>query len=173
MKKIILTAMTLATLMSAEQTSYTEYAHVSSSTPTYENVTTRTPYQECYDRQVPVASAYDSGYYQDDSRAAIMGGVIGGVLGHQIGGGHGKDAATIGGAILGSFIGQNAARQKQRVYSATTSYQTQRECSTRYTQQSERRFTGYKNVAYYKGRKIVKYSDRKLSSIPITVTLSY
>jgi uncharacterized protein YcfJ len=176
MKKIILTAMTLATLAIAEDMSYTEYAHVSSSTPTYENITTRIPHQECYDRQVPVASAYDSGgYYQDNSGAAVMGGIIGGVLGHQIGGGHGKDAATIGGAILGTVIARNASRRQsqQRVYQATTSYQTQRECSTRYTEQSERRFTGYKNVAYYKGRKIVKYSDTKLSSIPITVTLSY
>ena len=173
MKKIILTAMTLATLATAEDMSYTEYAHVSSSTPTYENVTTRTPHQECYDRQVPVTSAYNSGY-QDDAGAAIMGGVIGGVLGHQVGGGRGKDVATIGGAILGTIIGQNSARrQNQTRYQATTSYQTQRECSTRYTEQSQRSFTGYKNVAYFKGRKIVKYSDTRLSSIPVTVTLSY
>jgi len=31
--------------------------------------------------------------------------VIGGILGHQIGGGHGRDVATAGGAVAGAAIG--------------------------------------------------------------------
>ena len=39
---------------------------------------------------------------------AIAGAVIGGILGHQIGGGHGQDIATAGGAVDGAAIGSNA-----------------------------------------------------------------
>lgn len=44
-----------------------------------------------------------------DSNApsAIAGAVIGGILGHQVGGGRGKDAATVGGALAGAAIGNN------------------------------------------------------------------
>jgi uncharacterized protein YcfJ len=42
--------------------------------------------------------------------AAIAGAVIGGILGHQIGGGHGKDVATVGGAVAGAAVGANIGR---------------------------------------------------------------
>jgi len=48
---------------------------------------------------------------------AVAGAVIGGILGHQIGGGHGRDAATIGGAVAGGAIGANVGRDGDEVYS--------------------------------------------------------
>jgi uncharacterized protein YcfJ len=42
--------------------------------------------------------------------------VIGGVLGHQVGGGHGRDVATAGGAVAGAAIGANVGRGGQTVY---------------------------------------------------------
>jgi uncharacterized protein YcfJ len=47
---------------------------------------------------------------------AIVGGVIGGVLGHQVGGGRGKDLATVGGAVAGVAIGANVGRGESQVY---------------------------------------------------------
>lgn len=41
---------------------------------------------------------------------AIAGALIGGILGHQVGGGTGKDLATVGGAIAGAAIGANTGR---------------------------------------------------------------
>jgi len=41
---------------------------------------------------------------------AIIGGLLGGVLGHQIGGGRGKDVATVVGALGGGAIGANVGR---------------------------------------------------------------
>lgn len=38
---------------------------------------------------------------------AIAGALLGGVLGHQVGGGTGKDLATVGGAIAGAALGAN------------------------------------------------------------------
>jgi uncharacterized protein YcfJ len=41
---------------------------------------------------------------------AVAGGALGGILGHQVGGGTGKDLATIGGAVAGGAIGANVGR---------------------------------------------------------------
>ena len=40
----------------------------------------------------------------------IVGALIGGVIGHQIGGGRGKDLATVGGVVAGAAIGSNQGR---------------------------------------------------------------
>lgn len=43
---------------------------------------------------------------------AIIGGVIGGILGHQVGGGSGRDIATVGGVVAGAAIGSHVARDR-------------------------------------------------------------
>ena len=55
--------------------------------------------------------------YGNASGLGLVGGaVIGGLLGHQVGGGHGKDAATVagavGGAVAGNAIEKNAGSSK-------------------------------------------------------------
>jgi uncharacterized protein YcfJ len=47
---------------------------------------------------------------------AIAGALIGGVLGHQVGGGSGKDLATVGGAVAGGVIGSNMGRDSTPQY---------------------------------------------------------
>lgn len=42
----------------------------------------------------------------------IVGALLGGVLGHQIGGGRGRDAATVGGVVAGAVIGANSGRDR-------------------------------------------------------------
>jgi uncharacterized protein YcfJ len=58
------------------------------------------PTQRCWtERQnVPVQSSNNLG-------GAIAGAVVGGILGHQVGGGSGKDAATVAGVVAGAAIG--------------------------------------------------------------------
>ena len=41
---------------------------------------------------------------------AVLGGVLGGVLGHQVGGGRGKDLATVAGAVGGAFLGNTVEK---------------------------------------------------------------
>lgn len=43
----------------------------------------------------------------DNAGAVIAGTLLGGILGHQVGGGRGKDLATVGGAIAGAALGSN------------------------------------------------------------------
>lgn len=45
--------------------------------------------------------------------AALAGALIGGILGHQVGGGTGKDIATVGGVIAGAALGANVGRDGQ------------------------------------------------------------
>lgn len=60
------------------------------------------PGQRCWVEREQVAQP---AYGQPNIGGAVIGGVVGGLLGHQVGGGSGKDAATIGGAIAGAAIG--------------------------------------------------------------------
>lgn len=45
--------------------------------------------------------------------AAIAGALIGGILGHQVGGGSGKDIATVGGVVAGAAMGSQYGRNGQ------------------------------------------------------------
>ena len=44
----------------------------------------------------------------------IIGGILGGVLGHQIGGGRGKDVATVAGAAGGAYAGNQIEKSNNR-----------------------------------------------------------
>ena len=73
--------------------------------------------------------------------AAIAGGVIGAVVGSRFGGGHGRDAATVTGAIGGSMVGGNMASGP-----VTT---TQQQCNTVYEAGPP---SGYQVTYDYKGK---------------------
>ena len=85
--------------------------------------------QRCWMERQPVAQAPVTG--NANVGGAILGALIGGVLGHQVGGGTGKDVATVGGVVagglLGSKVGQNNSGQ------AATGQDVQR-CTTDTTQ---------------------------------------
>jgi uncharacterized protein YcfJ len=65
-----------------------------------------TPEQRCWVEQEQVP--------QERSKinvpGAVVGAVIGGILGHQVGGGTGKDIATVGGAVAGGAVGSQVGR---------------------------------------------------------------
>ncbi len=171
MKKII-TILTLATIaLQANSFTITQKARVTSHEPTYRTITNRVPYEECWDESVPVRK-YSNSNRGDYPIGTIIGGIAGGVIGHQVGGGRGKDLATVGGAIIGSIVGHNMSKRDYEDNSYTT-YETKRRCVTKYKEYEEEKFIGYKNIAYFKGRKIIKISDRKLRYIPITIKVSY
>ena len=167
MKKIFIPALVImiSIPLFAETISFSDSVRVIKSSPEYRTVTTRTPYQECWDEQVPVSS----NNYGNNNIGALIGGVAGGILGHQVGGGSGKTAATVGGAIIGTLVGKNLSSNQN----SGTTYQNQRKCVTKYNERSSEKFVGYKNIANYKGRTIVKYSDRPLRRIRLNITATY
>jgi outer membrane lipoprotein SlyB len=45
-----------------------------------------------------------------------IGGVVGGVLGHQVGGGTGRDLATVGGVAAGGYVGHQMEKKHHTAY---------------------------------------------------------
>lgn len=50
---------------------------------------------------------------QGSGIGAVAGGVLGGVLGHQIGGGRGRDVATVAGALGGAYAGNEVEKSRR------------------------------------------------------------
>ncbi len=113
------------------------YAQVVAATPIKETI--KTPRQEC--REVTLVHRRA---VQDENRIAgsVLGAVAGGVLGHQFGGGHGRDVATVAGAVVGGYGGNKAQAALQDGDTYTT---TQQRCKTVYDKQEKLR--GY-DVTY-------------------------
>lgn len=65
------------------------------------------PEKRCWMDREPVAAQPAANY---NIGGAIAGALIGGVLGHQVGGGTGKQIATVGGALAGAAAGANVNR---------------------------------------------------------------
>lgn len=173
MKKIIAILAAASFALQANAFTVTEKVRVIKSKPIYKTVTKRVPYQECWDEEVPVRRNYN--HYSDSHNplGTLIGGIAGGVIGHQVGKGRGKDIATVGGALIGTMVGHNLSRRGHNNRDSYTTYETRQRCSTRYHKSTEEKFIGYKNIARYKGRKIVKISHRKLHYIPVDITMSY
>lgn len=47
---------------------------------------------------------------KDNGVGALIGAATGAVLGHMVGGGHGKDLATLGGGLAGAYVGSQVAQ---------------------------------------------------------------
>ena len=77
--------------------------------PQYSEVQVNTPIRTCNIVEVPIYG--NTGKTQTGE--VLGGAIIGGILGNQVGGGKGKDAATILGAILGAdFANKKGGQQK-------------------------------------------------------------
>ncbi len=101
-----------------------EYAQVVRVTPLTHTV--RTPRQDCHDETVVhQREAKD----QHQVLGSVAGAVIGGVLGHQVGGGRGKDLATVAGAAAGGYAGNRLQKTMQDRDTYTT---TEQRCQTVY-----------------------------------------
>lgn len=129
-------------MMSAAVVRRADYAEITAVTPVKHSYST--PRQVCTDKtvvyQAPVV---------DEQRVTgkLLGAVIGGVLGHQVGGGRGKDAATVGGAILGGVLGDKVQHKQQQT---KTLSRIETSCQT--VQEWKEKTTGY-DVAYrYEGQ---------------------
>lgn len=135
-----------------------EYAQVLKVTPITK--TTRTPRQECHDeaviKQAPVKDEHQI-------IGSVAGAVVGGVLGHQIGGGTGRDIATVAGAAGGGYAGNRIQKNLQDRNTVTT---TEQKCVTVYD--SAEKQSGY-SVRYRLGgqEKMVKMDHDPGDRIPV------
>jgi uncharacterized protein YcfJ len=107
-----------------------EYAQVLKVTPLTKTI--HTPRQECHDetvtRQAPVKDEHQL-------LGTVAGAVIGGVVGHQVGGGTGRDIATIAGAAGGGYAGN---RIQKNIQDKNTYTSTEQKCETVYDSSEKR-----------------------------------
>jgi len=81
------------------------------------------PEQRCWIEREQVAAQPG----KSNVPGAIAGALIGGILGHQVGGGSGKDLATVGGVVAGAAIGAQAGRNGNTTPATTRDVQRCRE----------------------------------------------
>jgi uncharacterized protein YcfJ len=110
-----------------------QYAQVLKVTPLTRTI--QTPRQECHDETVTHQAPVKD---QHQIMGTVAGAVIGGVLGHQIGGGTGRDIATVAGAAGGGYAGNRVQKNLQDKDTYTT---TDQKCNTVYDKSQKR--TGY------------------------------
>lgn len=122
--------------------------------------TVKTPRQECHDVVVNERAPV-----RDTNRIAgtAIGAVAGGLLGHQIGGGTGRDLATVGGAVAGGYAGNQVQKNMQE---KDTVSRTETRCKT--VHESHTRTIGY-DVRYRLGKeeRQVRMDHRPGSRIPV------
>ena len=144
MKKSLIVAASLAALAGAAQAeTFFDQARVRAVEPQYQTVAV--PRNECTRGWVntvqPVAS--------HDYGGALVGGIAGALLGNRVGGGHGREAATAVGAVVGAMTGDNLANRDQ----AYGYQQTPREVTTcRTVQDMQQQLTGYRVQYEYRGQ---------------------
>ena len=135
-----------------------EYAQVLKVTPITKTV--HTPRQACHDEQVTRQAPVKD---EHQLLGTVAGAVIGGVIGHQIGGGSGRDVATIAGAAGGGYAGNRVQKHVQDQNTYTT---TEQKCETVYDTSHEG--AGYE-VRYRLGGKeaTVKMARNPGDRIPV------
>ena len=160
---MILTSMLLAS-QSAVSGSYSDTAKITSVDKIYRTHAIREPYQDCYIKE----------YYQadDDGSMAneLVGGLFGGLIGNQFGGGDGKDALTVAGALLGASLAHDDELRKSK----TGRIVSKEICETKYRTESIERLSHYRVEYEYDDRSFTYTTKNKPygSTLKIKVNVS-
>ncbi len=160
---MMLTSVLLAS-QSAVSGSYSDTAKITSMDRIYRTHTIREPYQDCYIKE----------YYQADGDGSmaneIVGGLFGGLIGNQFGGGDGKDALTVAGALLGASLAHDDELRKSK----TGRVISKEICETKYRTESIERLSHYRVEYEYDDRSFTYTTKKKPygSTLKIKVNVS-
>jgi uncharacterized protein YcfJ len=128
------------------------YAKVVDVRPIVRYVTVQRPRQECWDEVVYLRERNDRPIRV--AGPAIAGGLIGGAIGRQFGGGSGRDALTVIGALAGSAIASERAARNQNYAAVNPARATTVErCEVTTETFREERIDGYDVTYQYRGRR--------------------
>jgi len=130
-----------------------DYARVTHVEPVYRTVRVNTPRQECWDQQ---RVSHNPGY--QSGTPTIIGGLIGGAIGNQFGKGHGKDVATIAGALLGGSIARDSQNKKHAGGHTDTRVETT--CRNVNEVHEQQRIDGYRVSYKYRGQDYTSRMNR-------------
>lgn len=127
MKTLLTTAIALTMFASVASAEARLQATVVGMQESYRTVVKEVPVQSCTTVEVPIYETRNKG--QASTGDTLAGAIIGGVIGNQFGGGSGKDAAT----VLGAILGADAANKKgNRQETVIVGYRQQEQCTTTY-----------------------------------------
>ena len=140
-RSALLSFLAVATLSVQAQT-YVDTARVISVEPQYDSV--RVPRRECSSQWVAEQPHRGGGR---DYGGAVLGGVVGALIGNHVGAGHGREAATAVGAVVGAFTGDGLANRDrwQPVPAA------REETTCRGVEDMQTRIVGYQVTYDYRG----------------------
>ena len=117
----------------------------------FQETTRQIPVTErvCNTVEVPI---YGQTQGQASTGDVLAGAIIGGVLGNQVGGGSGKDAATVLGAIVGADVANKRGSSQQVI----TGYRQEHRCKniTTYTLKTENVYSHSSITWYENGRRM-------------------
>lgn len=99
--------------------------------------------RDCYNVETPITN-YEPVYgYERNTAAPVMGAIVGGLIGHQFGGGRGKDAMTVVGALVGAHSQRDRMREVVIGHSPVTHTRTRTECKEVPVPTTRTYITGY------------------------------
>ncbi|MBG9388269.1 glycine zipper 2TM domain-containing protein [Caenimonas aquaedulcis] len=144
MNRIAIASLIAAAAAGAHAETYLDNARVRSADPQFESVSV--PREECSRQLVSEVRRVDG---DRNYGGVVVGGVAGAVLGNQVGQGHGREAATALGAVVGALAGDRIAngdrvQQYQEVPREVTTCRTVNEV--------QNRLTGYRVAYEYRGQ---------------------
>lgn len=111
----------------------------------------------------------------DEAAAGLVGGLIGGLIGNQFGGGNGRTALTVAGALIGASVASDHVR-RSRTYAVPERHYapaTVRRCTDGYRTRQVRGPDGY-DVSYrYQGRTFTKWmAQHPGDTVPVRVAVT-
>lgn len=144
MKRLALATVLSAAALAAHAEPFYDHARVRSVEPQYEGVTV--PREECSRHWVNERRRAGQPHHYG---GAVIGGVAGALLGNQVGKGHGREAATALGAVVGAMAGDRMAnRERWEPYEDVP-----REVTTcRTVNEVQSRLVGYHVTYEYRGQ---------------------
>ena len=143
MNRLALVCLLATAAAGARAETYVDNARVRSVDPQYESVSV--PRQECSRQWINETRRVGRHNYG----GAVIGGVAGALLGNQVGGGHGREAATALGAVVGAFTGDGMANRDR----GEQFEQVPREVTTcRTVNEVQSRIVGYQVSYEYRGQ---------------------
>jgi len=125
------------------------YAKVVDVDPIVRRVSVTRPRQECWDEVV-----YTQEPRYGVAGHALAGAIVGGAIGRQFGGGSGRDALTVAGALAGSAIAADRAARR-----AGTTATTVERCRVVHGRHVEEHIDGYRVTYQYRGRRHTIITD--------------
>jgi uncharacterized protein YcfJ len=146
-KKILVAVMAMIPVMAIA--SFSDRAQVKEVSPKYTYKVVSEPYQDCEIRDVYETLPYGSG----GATNQLAGGILGGLIGNQFGGGDGKKAMTIAGALLGASM--SGGHQK------VTTRETREVCQTRYREEEIRMLSHYNVTVIYNDHEVTFRSKKR------------